>query len=361
MASTEKVRRLLNLLERLQSGRAHNASELADFLAVSRRTIFRDLKTLQDSGVPVLYDAQKQGHWVTQGTFLPPTDLTLAETLSLLIVSQEASGRDCGIPFQEAARDAALKLLSNLPSELRQQVGEVVETVGIRTEAQPALDQSRQHYERALQAIREGRKLRLLYGSLAERKEIRTLVSPYRVVFMRRTWYVIGRSSLHRAIRTFHLGRVIDSELTHDAYSIPPRFNLKRYLGNAWHMIRDRSQRNEVCVRFQPLVATNVAEVSWHPTQQLHWNDDGSLDFTVTVDGLSEILWWILGYGDQAEVRQPAILREQVCSHVERLARTYGLLTDSDHATRSSGKKSSNKKKTTKRSTKKRTTRQKKR
>jgi hypothetical protein len=42
------------------------------------------------------------------------------------------------------------------------------------------------------------------------------------------------------------------------------------------------------------------------------FNDDGTLDFHVTVSGLREIAWWIMGYGDQAEVIQPQELRELV-------------------------------------------------
>ncbi|MCA8998054.1 MAG: HTH domain-containing protein, partial [Planctomycetaceae bacterium] len=110
MQAIRKIRRLLNLLERLQSGRTFNVTELADFCKVSRRTIFRDLKALQDSGVPLLYDSAKQGYWVPRSTMLPPTELTLEESLSLLILAQELGSRDRGLPFQEAARDAAVKI-----------------------------------------------------------------------------------------------------------------------------------------------------------------------------------------------------------------------------------------------------------
>ena len=49
------------------------------------------------------------------------------------------------------------------------------------------------------------------------------------------------------------------------------------------------------------------------------------LDFHVRVDGLSEISWWILGYGDQAEVVKPAKLRKLIASRVSRMSRIYGL------------------------------------
>ncbi|MFO1022104.1 MAG: hypothetical protein U0903_15640 [Planctomycetales bacterium] len=34
-------------------------------------------------------------------------------------------------------------------------------------------------------------------------------------------------------------------------------------------------------IRFQPLVAQNVAEVTWHKTQEIVWNKDGTIDYHV--------------------------------------------------------------------------------
>ena len=71
------------------------------------------------------------------------------------------------------------------------------------------------------------------------------------------------------------------------------------------------------------MVAQNVAEVNWHKTQKLTFNTDGTLDFQVTVSGLNEISWWILGYGDQAEVLQPPELRRLVAGHAARMLGHY--------------------------------------
>lgn len=323
MSSTGKIRRLLNLLERLQSGRTYNAGELADFCGVSRRTLFRDLKVLQESGVPILYDAERQGYWLTSGSFLPPTDLTFQETLSLLVLAQH-NADSLSIPFQESARNAALKLLSNLPGDLRQHLGEVTSRIQIRTEPQPDCSSCKQHYQRILNAIQQGVKVRLWYDSLIDQQELITLVSPYQLFFQRRTWYVVGRSSVHRAVRTFHLGRIRESELTTDQYEIPPRFSLRRHLGLAWSSIRERNARMNIVLRFKPLVARNVAEVVWHPTQKLRWLDDGQLEFRVTVDGLREIVWWVLGYGHQVVVFEPQELRELILEYLQEQARNYG-------------------------------------
>ncbi|MEW4487541.1 transcriptional regulator [Thalassoglobus sp. JC818] len=323
MSVISKIRRLLQLLERLQSGRIHNTKELADFLKVSRRTIFRDIKTLQDSGISIHYEASQRGYWISESPYLPPTDLTLEETLSLVLLSQELGNSKRGIPFFDKAGEASLKLRSNLPNHLSSYVGELSTGVKMGTEPKSTLDDSRSHYDRALEAIADKRKLRIRYDSLYDQKEISTLISPYRIFFKRRSWYLIGRSSIHRAVRTFHLGRVRESTLTDDKFVVPKRFNLEQYFGKAWNMVRERGNRKQVTVRFAPLVARNVAEVAWHSTQTVIWNDDGTIDFHVTVDGIHEISWWILGYGDKAKVLDPPELVELIQSHIRNMSANY--------------------------------------
>jgi len=323
MSATSKIQRMLRMIELLQSGRSYNTRELADFTGISRRQVFRDLKALQDSGMPLLFDQQRQGYWFAAATYLLPTDLTLDETLSLLILAQNLGHTRAGLPFQSAARSAAVKLTSNLPGRLRTHLGELASAVEVRLDSHHPHLANHPAYEQLLQAIRLRRRVRMRYDSLYEQSELTTLLSPYRLFFRRRAWYVVGRSSLHRSVRTFHVGRIRSLETTTHKYTIPPRFSVDRYLGNAWNLVREPGRRARVVIRFQPKVAHNVAEVTWHKTQSVVWNEDGTLDFRVIVDGLNEISWWILGYGDQAEVLEPPELRATIASHATRLAELY--------------------------------------
>jgi predicted DNA-binding transcriptional regulator YafY len=329
MGGPSKIRRLLQLIELLQSGRTYNTRELAELSGISRRQVFRDLKALQDSGIPLLFDAQRQGYWLTGSTYLPPTDFTLDETLSLLILAHNLGRAEAGVPFQSAAQSASAKLLGNLPGRLRGHVGELAAAVDVRLDSHHPHRTDHSAYEQLLRAIRTRTRVRIVYDSLFEQAELNTLLSPYRLFFRRRAWYVVGRSSVHRGVRMFHLGRIRTLEAMSETFQIPARFSLDRYLGNAWHLVRGPERDVRVMIRFQPKVAHNVAEVTWHKSQQVVWNADGTLDFSVIVDGLSEISWWILGYGDQAEVLAPAELRTAISGHVLRLAQLYGLLPKS--------------------------------
>ncbi len=188
-----------------------------------------------------------------------------------------------------------MKFLSNLSGQLKTYLGEITSAVHVRMEPKHPLGSARQHYELLQRAISAKKKVRLRYHSLFDGGEIGLLLSPYAMLFSRRSWYVIGRSSLHRSIRTFHVGRILESTLTEDAFAVPPRFSVSQHLGLAWHLIREPDQKVDVRVRFRPLVAANVAEVVWHPTQRVEKRPDGAIDFRVTVEGIREIAWWIWG------------------------------------------------------------------
>jgi len=289
---------------------------------VTRRTIFRDLDTLRQCGLPLCFDEEEQRYRVPGTFYLPATSFTPEEALALIVLCHEM-GDAVKLPFFGPARAAAVKLEASLPSRLREYLQSVAGTVHIRAMPHSNLAGQESVYDRLLDALRERRSVRIRYRSLTERDEICTRLSPYRLLFSRRAWYVIGRSSLHRATRTFHVGRITQIEALEDEYRIPRGFSLDRYLGNAWHLIPEPGPDQDVVVRFSKLVAQNVAEVVWHKTQRLVFNPDGTLDFHATVSGLGEISWWILGYGDQAEVLAPPKLRQRVAERTERAAAQY--------------------------------------
>ncbi len=323
-SSLTSAQRLLVVVQALQSGRSLNAPELAELCACSQRTIYRDIDTLQRSGMPLHYDPAHGGYRLPTRQQLPPAELTLPETLALIVLGQQLGDTRQGIPFQSAARQAIHKLVNLLPAGMVDHLGESAQSVRIHLDPRNSLDGFQGVYDRLVECTRAGHPARISYQSLSPLETVTTKLSPYHLLFSRRSWYVIGRSSLHRGVRTFNLSRVLDMEvLDGESFRRPARFSLDQYLGNAWHLIREKPYNQEVVIRFSPLVADNVAEVRWHKTQQTTKREDGSLEYRVTVDGLREISWWILGYGDQAEVLAPAALRATMASRARSMAALY--------------------------------------
>jgi predicted DNA-binding transcriptional regulator YafY len=318
----DRVQRLLQLIGLLQAGRGYNTEALAQACEVSRRTVFRDLDLLRLSGVPLSFDEKQQCYRIPGACLLPPTNFTPEEALALLLLCHEM-GNHAGLPFLGPARTAAVKLESSLPTRLREQLRNLTAALHIHAPPNNPLTGCKPVYDQLLDAAANRHSVRIRYNSLKDEKEIVTRLDPYGLFFSRRSWYVLGRSSLHRAKRTFNLGRILQIEPLDDRFQVPRGFSLERYFRNAWHMIPEKGRDRQVVVRFNKLVAQNVAEVNWHRTQRVEFREDGSADFRVTVSGLNEISWWILGYGDQAEVIEPPQLRQMVAQRAKRMAEQY--------------------------------------
>lgn len=271
--------------------------------------------------MPLIFDENEQRYRIPSDYFLPPTNFTPEEALALIVLCSDL-GEHSHLPFFRPAQSAALKLESSLPDRLRRQLRSPGSAIKIRLEPSNQLSAHERVYDELVDALAERRPARMNYRSPVE-PEICTKVHPYRLLFSRRSWYLIGRSSLHRSVRTFNVGRITRLETLDEKYEIPRGFSLSRYLRNAWHLVPEPGPDRKVTVRFSKLVAQNVAEVAWHKTQQLHFNDDGTLDYHVTVSGLTEMSWWILGYGDQAEVLAPDELRARIAAKAAKMIEIY--------------------------------------
>jgi proteasome accessory factor B len=206
---------------------------------------------------------------------------------------------------------------------VRDRLRETTAAVHINKQPGNRLEGHLPFYQRLLACIAARRAVRIVYDSFSDGKCIRIKLCPYRLLFSRHSWYVIGRSSVHREVRTFNVGRIQDLNVLEERFHLPRGFNIGRYLGNAWHLIPEPGPDSDVVVRFSPMVARNVAEVVWHKTRHVVPREDGSIDFHVRVSGVREISWWILGYGDQAEVLKAARLRQLIADRAGRLVELY--------------------------------------
>lgn len=288
----------------------------------SRRTLFRDLDAIREAGIEVAYSRRKGGYQLAESCGFSAGELTSDELVSLVVLAEQV-GNDQHVPFFEPAGTAARKLQSNMAPKEKAQLAELAAAITLIPNGVADLDSKSQQFGQLLDARRERRVLRMKYASLTEWDTIVTKLRPYQLIYSRHSWHVIGRSSVHREVRTFKLSRIVSLEPLDESYKLPRGFSLRRYLGNAWRIIPEAGSDMKVAVRFSPLVATNVSEVLWHPTQRLEPQPDGSVVFHATISGVNEISWWILGYADQAEVLRPARLRKLVGDRARNMARVY--------------------------------------
>lgn len=312
-----KVTRIMKILTALQSGKTYSADELAKTFGTSRRTIFRDMNELASIGITCRYDKEDQGYAIDPEYFLPPIDLNIQEALALLLLVNKAQDH-IQLPFKHSALLAGLKIENNLPVKMRKYCNTALEKISTYPNAQASLDLLDKYFSQLQKAIAKKRKVTLLYHSLFDKKNIKLALSPYHLLYNRRAWYVLGYSSIHKSIRTFKLNRIKQLEISAKCYIDGDKFDPQEYFGRAWSMIPEGRLYN-IKLRFLPKVVHNVTEVKWHGTQQTTWQEDGSAIVEFRVDGISEISWWIMGYGDQVQVLAPAVLRKRIIKMAQNI------------------------------------------
>ncbi|MFW6153780.1 MAG: helix-turn-helix transcriptional regulator [Planctomycetota bacterium] len=301
-----RIHRLLRLVALLQREVSCDVDELAEDLQVSRRTVFRDLNMLEMARIPYYYDAERGGYRLSKHFFLPPVNLDLSEALSLMLLASRRKA-PAASPHHEHAARAAMKLECVLPAPVRAHVGSILPHIDVRVAPQARQEGVDTLLTRLAGAITARRACRMVYISFHERKQLRLTVHPRRLVFVQRAWYLRAFSGHFGENRTFKLSRIKALDVLERTFPPPPADNADEPFGQAWCMIPEGTC-HDVHLRFDRQVAGSVAEVQWHPSQRIAWADDGTLDFHVRVDGLSEITAWILGYGPHVRVLAPEAL-----------------------------------------------------
>lgn len=80
-----RIDRLFAIQTHLQSRRYVTAEQLAEKFQISVRTVYRDIKALCESGIPVTFEPAK-GYCIVRGYFLPPVSFTTEEASALLLM-----------------------------------------------------------------------------------------------------------------------------------------------------------------------------------------------------------------------------------------------------------------------------------
>lgn len=320
-AGQARLSRILQLIVALQGQRYPSARELAEMLDVSRRTVYRDFTALESAGLPVQYDAERQGYSLASSTAFHGLAVDEKEATALLVLA-EGEGRTGSLGLAQLAHSGIRKVIAALHESSRARVHALAEMLVSR---QPVLQPPPERsalYDLILDALRHRRQIRIWYHDPGDDRVLCTKVSPYRLVCSRHHWTLIGRSSMHRGVAPFRLARIERAEVTGDPAPVPPRFRLDRYVGQSWSLDRG-ADHHKVRLRFSAQMAPEVSEVNWHSSQRIEHLPDGRLDLILEIDGMPEIVGWILGFGDQVEVLEPARLRALVREQAQRIAERY--------------------------------------
>jgi len=195
--------RLFQIVQHLRLRRnGATARELARKLAVSERTIYRDMQDLGRSGVPI--EGEAGVGYILRGFDVPPLMFTREEIEALVIGARMVETWTTD-QLSAAARQALAKIEAVLPAGLRDELGKPrIYAVDLRAE-----QNVRVQLHAIRQAIAETR--RIEFGYQKERGEAsRRSVQPLGLYFWGNVWTLAAWCELRKDFRSFRLDRMTE-------------------------------------------------------------------------------------------------------------------------------------------------------
>lgn len=309
------MRGIALLVAMLQARRGINARQFAQRRGWTVRSVYRDLEKLELAGVPIEHPEHgwfriRRG-WITSAgvpreavdalatvrRLLPALDATIGRALDGLQSTFLGPGQ------QQLAFDGGVWLCGR---------------------SHPAIDYGR--HTAVLDTLREAvakrRAVQIEYRAADGRQTTRA-VEPEVVWWepSNESLYLLAWCRLRSAIRTFAVHRIATAVLLDEACPAP-RGALAE-MSKAYRLWA-RPTITRVRLRFAPRVAHEIRERRWHASQQLEDQADGSVQLTMDIAAPQELERWLLGFGPDVEVQEPAQLAELVrARHAEAVGRVH--------------------------------------
>lgn len=311
--AASQLRRILHLIPLVADGEEHAVDELAGRAGVDRDTLFRDIQSISEryeapggfvAGLQIYLDPEGNLS-VVPNHFARPMRLTRSELLALelglaMLRSERPAGEHDAI---KRAGERLRSVLAVLPDE---PVGNDYRVASLSPAG------SLEYLRSIREGFRERRTVNLKYQKAGEVEPSERVICPYGIVFARGMWYVVAQCDGTEDVRIFRLDRMRGVELLDGTYETPGDFSLDNIVreGRAFSA-RDA---DTLRVRYSPRIARWIAEREGKMPEP-----DGSLVVDHPLADLDWAVRHVLQYGTEAEVLEPAEVREEI---VRRLAVT---------------------------------------
>jgi predicted DNA-binding transcriptional regulator YafY len=203
-----RLDRLSAILIQLQSRNVVKAQDLAARYEISLRTVYRDMRSLEEAGVPIIGEAGI-GYSLAAGYRLPPVMFSREEATAFLTAEKLVSS------LTDAANSASYRsALDKIRAVLRSTEQNYLEHIDARIEVlesrRPTIHPGENVMQTILKAISERRLLEIDYFAYYRQEQTTRQVEPIGVFFLDNFWHLIAWCRNRKAIRDFRFDRILN-------------------------------------------------------------------------------------------------------------------------------------------------------
>ncbi len=314
-----RIDRLTAILIQLQTKRWVTATEIADRYEICQRTVYRDIRALEEAGVPIGAEAGK-GYFIVDGYHLPPVMFTREEAGAMLIAGKLVD-KLTDSSVRKKYLGATDKIKSILPERDKTALEEMNAQVEVFHARQTGSNGYPDNFLSTIQlALGEGKCLELDYhAQYNQEKTSGRIIDPLGIVFYGNAWHLIGYCKMRGDMRDFRVDRIIRMEITRECASEKRPGELKKYFHNLWLS----SDLFEVKVWFDQSVIGSLNSSKYYFGYIDEYAEGDGVVMSFAANEYNYMANWLLSFGSNVKVIQPARLEEEMINQVKSLAKVY--------------------------------------
>lgn len=316
-----RLERLVAMEDEIRRGRYPNVEKFCDMFEVKPRTVYADIRELKDRvGLEIAFDRFKNGYYNKDPKKqLPQFELTEGEVFALTL-GKEMLTQYSGTAFEPILKSAFEKIHGRLPDRVKIDLTDIKGVIKFGSGS--VIPISKKLMLELYHACENSLSVDIRYFSAHRGEVTERRINPFRILESRGTWYVVAHCLWRRSVRLFALHRIQYHNLTQEEFEPADATILEQFLNSAF-FLEHTEKAYRVTIRFKPHSARYIRERIWHPSQDLLDEEDGGCVISFTTGSLDETKRWVLSYGADAEVLEPADLRQMLAAQLTEALASY--------------------------------------
>jgi predicted DNA-binding transcriptional regulator YafY len=315
-----RIDRLTAILIQLQGKKIVKASEISDRFNISLRTVYRDVKALQEAGVPIGAEAGT-GYYIVDGYHLPPIMFSKEEAAALL-TGEKLMAQFSDISNRKQFGLAMQKIRSVLRGAEKDYLETLEENIAV-FRAQPKFEDM-QFPNRFLTDIQHAlgmtQVIKIDYYSLQNQPSIRE-IEPIGIFFASHYWHLIAYCRLRKGYRDFRIDRIRKLNVLSDTYKRNNHPSLQSYLEEQRYKDDHPAYLIKITVENDLMRFVHDQKYYFGLMEEKTVNDKTELTFLHSY--LGYFARWLLMLGNRVEVKQPEELKMVIGELLNELQAHY--------------------------------------
>jgi len=313
-STMNRIDRVTAILIQLQSRKVVKAQDIAERFKISLRTVYRDVKTLEEAGIPIIGEAGV-GYSIMEGYRLPPVMFTREEATAFL-TAEKLIEKFTDTSTEEGYKSAMYKVRAVLRSsekDLLENIDEHIEVV--RSRRQQNVKQTVNPLQSILKSISSKNVLFIRYASLGAPSATDRYIEPVGVFYMSGYWYLIAFCKLRGDYRNFRTDRMLNITITDEKFE-KEHPSLKSYLEK---VASEEAELQKVVMQVDKDVTKYLGEQKYYNGYASETDLGNRVEMTFLSSSLVGFARWYMMFGDRADIITPDGLKEEVKKIVEKI------------------------------------------